>query len=44
VTVQAENFKQAEKTMNSIMEKAKSSIDKYHGSFSFSRESSRKSH
>jgi translation initiation factor 2 subunit 1 len=44
VTVQAENFKQAEKTMNSIMEKARTSIEKYHGSFSFSRESSRKSH
>lgn len=44
VTVQAENFKQAEKTMNGIMEKAKSSIEKFHGSFNFSRESSRKSH
>ena len=44
VTVQAENFKQAEKTMNNIMEKVKSSIEKYHGSFNFSRESSRKSH
>ena len=44
VTVQAENFKLAEKTMNNIMEKARSSIEKYHGMFSFSRESSRKSH
>jgi hypothetical protein len=30
--------------MNNIMEKARSSIEKYHGMFSFSRESSRKSH
>jgi hypothetical protein len=30
--------------MNGIMEKAKSSIEKFHGSFNFSRESSRKSH
>jgi translation initiation factor 2 subunit 1 len=44
VTVKAENFKLAEKTMNTIMEKAKTSIEKYHGVFSFSRESSRKSH
>jgi translation initiation factor 2 subunit 1 len=44
VTVKAENFKLAEKTMNNIMEKAKTSIEKYHGAFSFSRESSRKSH
>jgi translation initiation factor 2 subunit 1 len=44
VTVKAENFKLAEKTMNNIMEKAKTSIEKYHGVFSFSRESSRKSH
>jgi translation initiation factor 2 subunit 1 len=44
VTVKAENFKLAEKTMNTIMEKAKTSVEKYHGFFSFSRESSRKSH
>lgn len=44
VTVQAENFKMAEKTMNNIMEKAKASIEKHQGIFSFSRESSRKSH
>jgi translation initiation factor 2 subunit 1 len=44
VTVQAENFKMAEKTMNNVLEKAKISIEKHHGIFSFSRESSRKSH
>ncbi len=43
VTVQAENFKLAEKTMNAILEKARSSIERYHSTFSFNRESSRKS-
>lgn len=44
VVVRAENFKVAEKTMNNIIEKVRSSIDKNDGSFSFNRENSKKSH
>jgi translation initiation factor 2 subunit 1 len=44
IVVRAENFKIAEKTMNNILEKIRSSIDKYQGKFNFSRETSKKSH
>jgi translation initiation factor 2 subunit 1 len=44
IVVVAENFKVAEKVMNNAAEKVRSSIDKYHGTFNFTREESRKTH
>jgi translation initiation factor 2 subunit 1 len=42
LVVRAENFKSAEKTLQNSIEKIKSFIEKNRGSFSFSREESRK--
>ncbi len=44
IIVMAENFKVAEKTMNNTVEKMRSSIEKQHGTFNFSREESKKAH
>ncbi len=44
VVVTAENFKVAEKAMNNVIEKVRSGIEKQHGTFSVTREESKKSH
>ena len=44
IVIVAENFKVAEKAMNNVIEKVRSSIDKYHGTFNFIREESKKTH
>jgi translation initiation factor 2 subunit 1 len=44
IVIVAENFKVAEKAMNNVVEKVRSSIDKYHGTFNFIREESKKTH
>jgi translation initiation factor 2 subunit 1 len=44
IIIIAENFKVAEKVMNNVVEKVRSNIDKYHGTFNFVREESRKGH
>ncbi len=44
IVVTAENFKVAEKFMNSTVEKLRASIEKQHGTFNFVRQDSKKSH
>ncbi|HJU95496.1 MAG TPA: translation initiation factor IF-2 subunit alpha [Nitrososphaera sp.] len=44
IVVTAENFKVAEKFMNNTVEKLQANIEKQHGTFSFVRQDSRKSH
>jgi translation initiation factor 2 subunit 1 len=44
IVVTAENFKIAEKYMNSTVEKTRANIEKQHGTFSFVRNDSKKSH
>jgi translation initiation factor 2 subunit 1 len=44
IVVAAENFKVAEKFMNNIIEKTRSTIEKQHGTFNFVRQESKKSH
>lgn len=44
IIVTAENFKVAEKVMNSTVENVRASIEKQHGAFNFLREESKKSH
>jgi translation initiation factor 2 subunit 1 len=44
IVVSAENFKAAEKFMNNTIEKTRASIEKHHGTFSFIRQYSKKSH
>jgi translation initiation factor 2 subunit 1 len=44
VVATAENFKVAEKAMNNVIEKVKSAIEKQHGTFTFTREESKKTH
>ncbi|MDQ3872691.1 MAG: translation initiation factor IF-2 subunit alpha [Thermoproteota archaeon] len=44
IVVNAENFKVAEKYMNNAIEKTRSTIEKQHGTFSFVRQESKKSH
>jgi len=43
VVVKAENFKAAEKLMNTVIEKTRASIEKHHGTFNFVRLDSKKS-
>jgi translation initiation factor 2 subunit 1 len=42
LTIKAENFKVAEKTLNSILQSIQKSIEKKGGVFKFTREESRK--
>ena len=44
IVVTAENFKVAERAMNSIIEKVRLAISKYHGTFNFIREESKRTH
>ena len=44
IVVSAENFKVAEKYMNNAIEKTRAIIEKQHGTFSFVRQESKKSH
>jgi translation initiation factor 2 subunit 1 len=44
VVVTAENFKVAEKAMNSILERIQSAVSKHHGSFNYIRQESKKTH
>jgi translation initiation factor 2 subunit 1 len=44
IIVTAENFKVAEKSMNTAVEKVRAVIEKQHGEFNFNREESKKSH
>jgi translation initiation factor 2 subunit 1 len=44
IVVTAENFKVAEESMNNIVEKMRTNIEKQHGTFNFVRQDSKKSH
>ena len=44
VVVTAENFKVAEKAMNSILERIQSAVSKHHGNFNYIRQESKKTH
>jgi len=44
IIVTAENFKVAERMMNNTIDKIRSSVEKYHGTFNFVREESKKSY